>query len=124
MNESPAGAIAGALVGVMVVVVAAIAVVLLVVLVLKRKRPHEPDTQEKTVENPIYTGTSIVFHMYMECAWFMAVDKFLSLGVLTSTTHYEQLCCVLYPSHKNAKSLGVLQHSQAPPCLRPCGYCM
>ena len=59
VNESPAGAIAGALVGVMVVVVAAIAVVLLVVLVQRkrqRKLPHEPDTQEKTLENPIYAG--------------------------------------------------------------------
>ena len=44
----------------MVVVVAAIAVVLLVVLVLRkrqRKSPHEPDTQEKTVDNAIYAGS-------------------------------------------------------------------
>ena len=68
VNESPAGTIAGALVGVMVVVVAAIAVVLLVVLLLRkrqRKRPHEPDTQEKTPENPIYTGS--VSHVHGVC---------------------------------------------------------
>ena len=50
-SESPAGAIAGALVmAVMVVVVAVIALVLLVVLVLRRrqkKSPHAPDTQER-----------------------------------------------------------------------------
>ena len=60
VSESPAGAIAGALVGVMVVVVAAIAVVLLVVLVVRRrqrKSPHEPDTQERTVDNAIYAGS-------------------------------------------------------------------
>ena len=60
MSESPVGAIAGALVEVMVVVVAAIVVVLLVVLVLRRrqrKSSHEPDTQEKTVDNPIYAGS-------------------------------------------------------------------
>ena len=74
MNESPAGAIAGALVGVMVVVVAALAVVLLVVL-LQRKRqrrcPHEPDTQEKTVENPIYAGC--VSHVYG--VWLLHVSS-------------------------------------------------
>ena len=67
MSESPAGAIAGALVGVMVVVVAAIAVVLLVVLVLRRrqrKSPHAPDTQERTVDNAIYAGS--VSH---NCTW-------------------------------------------------------
>ena len=60
MSESPAGAIAGALVVVVVVVVAAIAVVLLVVLVLRRRQkkiPHVPDTQERTVDNPIYAGS-------------------------------------------------------------------
>ena len=60
MSDSPAGAIAGALVGVVVVVVGAIAVVLLVVLVLRRKQrknPREPDYQEKTVDNPIYAGS-------------------------------------------------------------------
>ena len=60
MSGSPAGAIAGALVGVVVVVVAAIAVVLPVVLVLRRrqrKSPHAPDTQERTVDNGIYTGS-------------------------------------------------------------------
>ena len=59
MSESPAGAIAGALVGVMVVV-AAITVLLLVVLVLRRRQrkiPHEPDTQERTVDNAIYAGS-------------------------------------------------------------------
>ena len=68
VNESPAGAIAGALVGVMVVVVAATVVVLLVVL-LQRKRqrkcPHEPDTQEKAPENPIYAGS--VSHVHGVC---------------------------------------------------------
>ena len=61
-SESPTGAIAGALVGVMVVVMAAIAVVLLVVLVLRRrqrKSSHEPDTQERTVDNAIYTGNNL-----------------------------------------------------------------
>ena len=60
MNESPAGAIAGAPVGVMVVVVGAVAVVLLVVLVRRRrqrKSPREPDYQERTVDNPIYAGS-------------------------------------------------------------------
>ena len=60
MSGSPAGAIAGALMGVMVVVVAAIAVILLVVLVLRRRQrkgPHEPDTQERTVDNAIYAGS-------------------------------------------------------------------
>ena len=63
MSESPAGAIAGALVGVMVVVVvvvAAIVMVLLVVLVLRRRQRkslHEPDTQERTVDNAIYAGS-------------------------------------------------------------------
>ena len=63
MSESPVGAIAGALVGVVVVVVvAAIAVVLLVVLVLRRRQrrsPHEPDTQERTVDNTIYAGSAM-----------------------------------------------------------------
>ena len=65
VSGSPAGAIAGALVGVMVVVVGTLAVVLLVVLVLRkrqRKSSHKVDTQERTVDNPIYAG--IVFHMY------------------------------------------------------------
>ena len=61
MSESPAGAIAGALVGVMVVVVvAAITVLLLVLLVLRRrqrKSSHAPDTQERTVDNAIYAGS-------------------------------------------------------------------
>ena len=59
-DGSPAGAIAGALVVVMVVVVAAIVVVLLVVLVLRRRQrkiPCAPDTQERTVDNPIYAGS-------------------------------------------------------------------
>ena len=67
VSGSPAGAIAGALVGVMVVVVAAIVVVLLVVLVLRRrqrKSSHEPDTQERTVDNAIYEGS--VSH---NCTW-------------------------------------------------------
>ena len=66
MSESPAGTIAGALVGVMVVVVAAIAVVLLVVLVLRRrqrKSPHAPDTRERTVDNAIYAGS------VSNCTW-------------------------------------------------------
>ena len=66
-SESPAGTIAGALVGVMMVVVAAIAVVLLVVLVLRRrqrKSPHAPDTQERSVDNAIYAGS--VSH---NCTW-------------------------------------------------------
>ena len=61
VSESPAGAIAGALAGVVVAVVAAITVLLLVVLVLRRrqrKSPHEPDTQERTVDNPIYAGNN------------------------------------------------------------------
>ena len=73
VNESPAGAIAGALVGVMVVVVAAIAVVVLVILLLRkrqRKCPHEPDTQEKTLENPIYAGS--VSHVYG--VWLVTVS--------------------------------------------------
>ena len=60
VSESPARAIAGALVGVMVVVVAAIVVVLLVVLVVRRrqrKSPHAPDTQDRTVDNPVYEGS-------------------------------------------------------------------
>ena len=71
VNETPAGAIAGALVGVMVVVVVVVAatVVLLLVVLLQRKRqrkhPHEPDTQEKTPENPIYTGS--VPHVHGVC---------------------------------------------------------
>ena len=68
VSESPAGAIAGALVGVVVVVVvAAITVVLLVVLVLRRrqrKNSHAPDTQDRTVDNPIYAGS--VSH---NCTW-------------------------------------------------------
>ena len=43
----------------------------------------------------------------------MAVDKFLSLGVLTITTHHA-VHYVLYPSHRSPKHLGVLQHPQAP----------
>ena len=42
-------------------VVAAIVVVLLVVLVVRRrqrKSPHEPDTQERTVDNAIYAGNN------------------------------------------------------------------
>ena len=57
----------------MVVVVAAIAVVLLVVLLLRKKQrkyPHEPDTQEKTVENPIYAGS--VSHVYG--VWLVTVS--------------------------------------------------
>ena len=60
VSGSPAGAIAGALVVMVVVVVAAIVVVLLVVLVVRRrqrKSSHEPDTQERTVDNPIYAGS-------------------------------------------------------------------
>ena len=60
-SGSPAGAIAGALVGVMVVVVAAVAVVLLVVLVRRRrqkKSPHEVDSQERTVDNAVYAGNN------------------------------------------------------------------
>ena len=60
MSGSPAGAIAGALVGVMVVVVAAIGVVLLVVLVLRRrqrKNSHEVDSYERNLDNPIYAGS-------------------------------------------------------------------
>ena len=67
VSESLAGAIAGALVGVMVVVVAAIAVVLLVVLVLRRRQrkiSHGPDTQERTVDNPIYAGS-----VSQNCTW-------------------------------------------------------
>ena len=67
MSESPAGTIAGALVGVMAVVVAAIAVVLLVILVLRRrqkKSPHKSDSQERAVDNPIYAGS--VSH---NCTW-------------------------------------------------------
>ena len=45
----------------------------------------------------------------------MAVDKFFSLGVLT----FCGVCYVLYPSHRNAKNLGVLQHPEAATCLRP-----
>ena len=63
VDEVPAGAIAGTLVGVMVVVVAALAVVLLVVLVLRKRQkkiPQEVDSQERTLDNPIYIG--IVFH--------------------------------------------------------------
>ena len=63
MDEVPVGAIAGALVGVMVVVVT-LAVVLLVLLVLRRREkkiPQEVDSQERTLDNPTYTGT--VFHI-------------------------------------------------------------
>ena len=59
MGEVPVGAIAGALVGVMVVV-AAIAVVLLVVLVLRRRQrkiPQEVGSQERSLNNPTYTGS-------------------------------------------------------------------
>ena len=62
-NDSPAGAIAGALIGVMVV--AAVAVVVLVVLALRRRQRkplHEPDTQERTVDNPIYAGSVSDLH--------------------------------------------------------------
>ena len=58
MGEVPVGAIAGALVGMMVV--AAIAVVLLVVLVLRRRQrkiPQEVYSQERTLNNPIFTGS-------------------------------------------------------------------
>ena len=58
----PVGAIAGAMVGVMVVVVTLV-VVLLVMLVLRKrqnKTPREVNAQEKTLDNPIYTG--IVFY--------------------------------------------------------------
>ena len=58
VSDSPA--IAGALVGVVMVVVGAIAVVLLVVLVRRRrqrKSPHEVDSQERNVDNPIYAGS-------------------------------------------------------------------
>ena len=47
----------------------------------------------------------------------MVVDKFLSLGVLTITTHHKKFCAVhyvLYPSHRSPKYLEVLQHPQAP----------
>ena len=60
MSGSPAGAIAGALVGVMVVVVAAAAVILLVVLMLRRrqrKNSHEVDSHERNLDNPIYAGS-------------------------------------------------------------------
>ena len=69
VSGSPAGAIAGALVGVVVVVVAAIAVVLLVVLVLRRrqrKSPRAPSTQERAVDNPIYAGS---VSQKMECGY-------------------------------------------------------
>ena len=51
----------------------------------------------------------------------MAIDKFFSLGVLTFTAYYKQLCAVHCvgipsPSHRNAKKFGVLQHPQAPTC--------
>ena len=52
----------------------------------------------------------------------MAVDKFLSLGVLTITAHHKQLCgvhYVLYPSHRNAPQK-IWGHPQAPTCLWPC----
>ena len=58
MGEVPVGAIAGALVGVMVVV--AIAVVLLVVLVLRRRQRkilQEVYSQERSLDNPTYTGS-------------------------------------------------------------------
>ena len=53
----------------MVVVVAAIAVVLLVVLVLNRQRksPHEVDSQERNVDNPIYAGSVSLIHI--ECGY-------------------------------------------------------
>ena len=56
-------------------------------------------------------------HMYQGCS------QFFSLGVLIFTTHHNQLCAVrylLHPSNTNGKNLGVLQHPQAPTCLRPC----
>ena len=43
----------------MVVVLAALAVVLLVVLVLRKRQkkiPQKVDSQERTLDNPIYTG--------------------------------------------------------------------
>ena len=58
MGEVPVGAIAGALVGVMVVAI--LAVVLLVVLVLRRRRrkiPQEVYSQERSLNNPTYTGS-------------------------------------------------------------------
>ena len=64
MSEVPVGPVVGALVGLMVVVVAALAVVLLVVLMLRKRQkkvPHEVDAQERTLDNPIYTG--IMFHI-------------------------------------------------------------
>ena len=60
MGEVPVGTIAGALVGVMVMVVAILAVVLLVVLVLRRRQrkiPQEVDSQERSLNNPTYTGS-------------------------------------------------------------------
>ena len=70
VSESPAGAIAGALVGVMVVVVAAIVVVLLVVRRRRqRKSSHPPDTQNRTVDNPVYAG--IVFHTTVHGMWLL-----------------------------------------------------
>ena len=54
----PVGAIAGTMVGVMIVVVT-LAVVLLVMLVLRKRLKkvcHEVNAQEKTLDNPIYTG--------------------------------------------------------------------
>ena len=60
MGEVPVGTIAGAQVGVMVMVVAILAVVLLVVLVLRRRQrkiPQEVYSQERTLNNPIFTGS-------------------------------------------------------------------
>ena len=59
MGEVPVGAIAGPLVGVMVVVVT-LAVVLLVLLVLRRRQrkiPQEVYSQERSLNNPTYTGS-------------------------------------------------------------------
>ena len=57
MSESPAGAIVGTLVGVMMVVVAFILLVVLVLRRRQRKNSHESDSQERTVDNPIYAGS-------------------------------------------------------------------
>jgi len=52
----------------------------------------------------------------------MFVDNFFSLGVLTITTVVCCALCPIYPSHRNTKSLEVLQHPQAPTCLQPWLY--
>ena len=59
-TQLPAGAIAGALVGVMLVVVVTVLVVLLVVLVLRRrqkKKLYAVNTEERMLDNPVYAGT-------------------------------------------------------------------